>query len=75
MSVLTPDRFDFENAILAMWSTKEDIDLVTSRFLDGPRMTEDEMANALIGLSALHEMRCQKAFDMFEHLIAARKIT
>lgn len=74
MSIFNTDRFDLEQAILAMWSTKEDIDLITERFLDGPEMTEDEMANALIGLSAIHQMRSQKAFDIFEKLIAERKI-
>lgn len=74
MSIFETDRFDLEQAILAMWSTKEDIDLVTSRFLDGAPMTEDEMANALIGLSALHDMRSQRAFDIFEKLIAVGKV-
>jgi hypothetical protein len=74
MSIFTPDRFDFEQAILAMWSTQEDIDLITERYLDGPQMTEDEVANALIGLSALHDMRCRKAFEMFERMISSGKI-
>lgn len=74
MSTITPDRFDLEQAILAAWTTKEDIDLLYERFFDGPPMTEDEVANLLIGISAMHQLRCQKMFDIFERLIAARKI-
>lgn len=74
MSIFETDRFDLEQAILAMWSTKEDIDLITSRYMDGPVMSEDEMANALIGLSTLHDMRSARAFEIFEKLIAVGKV-
>ena len=67
-------RFDLEQALLAAWSTKEDIDLLMARMFDGPEMSEDEIANAMIGISALHDMRCERMFDIFERLIHARKI-
>lgn len=70
------DRFDLEQALLAMWSTKEDIDLLLERYLDSPvPMTEDEVSNFLIGLAAIHDARSQRAFHIFERLIAERKIT
>lgn len=67
-------RFDLEQAILASWTTKDDVDLLCERFFDGEPMSEDELANALIGISALHDMRCHRMFDIFERLITARKI-
>lgn len=69
------DRFDLEQAILAMWSTKEDIDLLLEQYLDGPKpMTEDEVSNFLIGLAAIHDARGQRAFSIFEKLVADRKV-
>jgi len=61
-------RFDLEQAIMACWNTGEDINLVSSKALEG-KMTEDELSNALIGIEQLHDMRCEKVFDIFEELI------
>ena len=65
------DRFDLENEILNVWHTKDDLDVITERFLDAPDgpMTEDEVGNLLIGLSAMHEIRCKKLFLVFETMI------
>jgi len=61
------DRFALENCIMHMWNTKEDIDLLLTYYCDSPTpVTEDEIANILIGLSAIHNMRCEKLFDTFK---------
>jgi len=67
------NRFDLEAALAACWNTKEDIDLLYEEALEGESTPED-LANALLGLSRLHEMRCAKAFRIFEELIASGKI-
>jgi hypothetical protein len=61
-------RFELENAIMSCWNTCEDIKLVSSKVLEGG-MTEDELSNALIGIEQLHDMRCEKVFEIFEDLI------
>lgn len=72
---MTTRRFDLENYILAMWSTKEDIDLLAKQYMDGVKpFTEDEMANALIGISTIHDMRSQRVFDLFEDMIKNKEI-
>jgi len=69
------DRFDLEQLIYKAWQTKEDVDLVLKRQLDGPKpMSEDEFANVMIGISALHDMRMQELWDCFEFLVHERKI-
>jgi hypothetical protein len=74
-TIPTLTRFDLEQTILAVWNTKDDIDLLLSRYLDGEvPMTEDEVSNFLIGISALHQARCEKAFTTFEQMVADRKI-
>ena len=62
------DRFDLENEILNVWHTKDDLDVITERFLD-ELLTVDEVGNLLIGLSGLHDIRCQKLFLIFETMI------
>ncbi len=72
---MTTKRFELEQYVLAMWSTKEDIDLLAHRFMDSrASMTEDDIANALIGISTLHDMRSQRAFDLFEDMVKDKEI-
>jgi len=48
------------------WQTSDDIDLLYKHHGDAPRrMTEDEMANALLGIKALHDMRMEKLLDTY----------
>ena len=56
-------------------NTKDDIHAITDRILDDPNgpMTEDQIANILIGLSELHETRCKKLWKVFEKLIQEDK--
>jgi hypothetical protein len=62
------DRFELEEAITACFNTTEDLKLITGRVLDG-ETTPDMLANTLIGIQELHELRCQKVWDIFSTLI------
>jgi hypothetical protein len=62
------DRFDFEQQIQQCWNTKEDIDLLYQEVLEGESDFE-KIANTLLGISALHDLRCKKLFENFENLI------
>ena len=47
-------RFDLEEAIHVVWGTSQDIKLIWEQFYDGKqKMTEDEMANLLLGIQEL----------------------
>lgn len=70
------NRFDFEQEILKAWATKDDLELLLRAKLDGAvPLTEDEEANAIIGIIQLHEMRMQQVWDTMEHLIKIRSLT
>ena len=68
------DRFELEDAIMACWHTSDDLKLVAQQILDGADDT-DSLANALIGIQELHNLRCQRVFDIFEALITTGAIT
>jgi hypothetical protein len=68
------DRFELEEAIMACWNTADDLKLVTQQILDGAD-DKDNLANALIGIQELHNLRCQRVFDIFESLIETGTIT
>ena len=57
--------FDLENAIYQVWQTSDDLDLFFKHHGDAPKpMTEDEVANTLLGLKQLHDIRCEALMDM-----------
>lgn len=61
------NRFDLEQAIMAAWQTKDDIDLVFKKHCDDPTpMSEDTLSNLLLGITTLHDARCNELFNQFE---------
>jgi len=57
-----------EQKIMQAWQTSSDVDLLYFQFLDGPKMDEDDVANALLGINVLHEMRMNQLWNEFECL-------
>ena len=69
------DRFDLEQFILRAWTTVEDIELFLEMYADGKEpMTEDEVANIMIGMSHLHNMRMQQLEDCVNQLVEQGKL-
>ena len=66
------DRFDLEQEIMKCWNITEDLDMVMERILDShtfkdmPPELSDKMANLLIGLRELYDMRFEKLWDTFK---------
>ena len=68
------DRFNSEAEIMSVWNTKDDLNAITSRMMDDPDpMSEDDIANVLIGLSELHDIRCKKLFNVFETMVKEKR--
>ena len=66
-------RFEFEQQIMDCWGICEDIDTLY-RMSDIREMSEDELANALLGLKTVYGMKFELLFDMFERLIKEGKL-
>lgn len=61
------NRFDFEQQIMSCWNVTEDIKLVYENVLDRETpLTEDELANVLLGLEHLYQLKFERLFEMFE---------
>ena len=57
---------DLESAIMLAWQTSDDIDLLYKHHGDHPvPMSDDEVANALLGIKALHDMRMESLMDTY----------
>lgn len=67
------DRFDLEQSILQCWNVTSDIDLLMENVLESD-MTKDQIANVLLGIKELYELKFQKCFNTFEHLLSEGKM-
>jgi uncharacterized protein YeeX (DUF496 family) len=67
------DRFDLEQQIMACWNITSDIDTLCEGVLESD-MTTDQIANILLGMKQLYELRFDKMFRTFEQLIQNRSI-
>jgi len=65
-----------EDLIMQAWVTAEDLDLLLWSLMDRPTpMTEDEQANMIIGISALHNSRMQRLFDGYSAVLKTHDIS
>jgi hypothetical protein len=64
------DRFDLEQEIMACWNVVDDLDVFLSRYMDGPEMSEDDVANVILGIKSLYHLKFDKCFATFEQLLA-----
>ena len=63
------DRFDLEQEIMACWNVVDDLDVFLSRYMDGPEMSEDDVANVILGIKSLYHLKFDKCFATFEQLL------
>jgi hypothetical protein len=68
------NRFDLEQEILNCWRVVDDLKILYENVLENSTLDRDEVANILIGLSQLYEMRFDKTFRIFEECIVNKKI-
>jgi hypothetical protein len=59
------NRFDLEDKIMAAWSTKEDIELLFRNSYCRENFSSDDLANSLLGIASVHDMRMEELWDTF----------
>ena len=64
--------FDLEQEIMKAWHVIDDIQLLNENVME-KNMSTDDIANALLGLKSIYNMRFVKLFDTFEDLCAENK--
>ena len=59
--------FDLEQEIMKAWHVVDDIDLLYENVIETGMSTGD-IANVLLGLESVYNMRFQKVFNIFEDI-------
>lgn len=62
------NRFDLEQNILKCWNITDDIDLLYKNVMEG-NMSNDDIANYLLGLKTIYAARFEETFANFEQVI------
>jgi len=62
------NRFDFETQIMSCWNITTDLKDLAEGALEND-MSHDQIANALIGMRELYELRFDKLFRQFEQMV------
>ncbi len=68
-------RFDLEQLILKNWEITTEIKHLYEKVLEDSNYTRDEIANYLLGLETIYEVKFNKLWDCFEQLTSEKKIT
>ena len=69
------DRFDLEQHIMECWNVTSDVQMLLEAILDSPRFDKmpaeysDSIANMLLGVKELYEMRFERLWSTFEDCI------
>ena len=65
------DRFEFEQHIMECWNVTTDIRTVSEYLQDAPLEAgrEDKIANMLMGIEALYQVKFEKLFRSFEQMV------
>jgi len=75
MEIEKVDRFELEAQIMEAWSTLEDIKTITHSLNNSSESwTMQRVDSVLLGLSILHDARCERLLKTFETLVASGAI-
>lgn len=68
---MSQTRFDLEQQIMECWCVTTDLKRVSEYLLDAPLEPgrEDKIANMLMGMEALYEVKFDRCFRTFEKLL------
>ena len=67
------DRFDLEEQMLNCWNVTKDINVLTEGVMEKD-LTKDQIANALMGLEQIYDLKFDKMWTTFIKLIEDKKI-
>lgn len=68
------DRFDLEQSILNCWHIVDDIDLLYKNVCENDQLSKDDIANVLLGIKTIYNMRFDETFRQFEDCIKNQEI-
>ena len=66
-------RFELEQEILDCWHIVDDVNMLYEAVMDRD-LTKDQIANVLLGLYQLYQLKFERTFETFETCIYNREL-
>lgn len=64
-------QFNLEQRIMQCWNVVDDLDVLFAHILDSePAPTHDQIANTILGIKQLYDMKFYNLFSTFEKYLA-----
>lgn len=63
------DRIKLEERIMDNWSTKESIETVYEYVMESEEIDRDYLANLLLGIATMHDLKSNQLFDLFDKMV------
>ena len=70
---MVKDRFALEQEIMDCWSVCDDMGTLLEGVCD-KEISRDDVANALLGMRVMYQLKFEKLFDTFEEMIHTGKM-
>ena len=68
------DRFDFEQQIMKCWNMVDDVEQLYNQIMESDHLNKDEIANYLLGLKTIYNVKFDTLFNQFEQLIREKQL-
>ncbi len=68
------NRFDLEQQIMDCWHVTDDLECVFEHLMETNSIDRDAIANIILGMQGLYQLKFEKLFNTFEQLINDRKV-
>ena len=65
------DIYTLDQIIMQVWQSKEDLELVVNKF---DELDEDQKLNALIGLTQMIDMRCDRLYSTYSAIFQNQRV-
>ena len=62
-------QFDLEQEIMNCWNITTDLNVLFEELCESEKMTNDRMANIVLGMKELYEIKFNKLFRTFEDFL------
>ena len=59
-------QFDLEQGILNCWNICEDMKVIAENILEAKTVDRDKVANMLLGIAELYQLKFEKSLSVFE---------
>lgn len=66
-------RFDLEQEIMTCWNVTQDLEALFNEVMNR-EMSRDDMANIVLGMKVLYDIKFNTLFETFEHCCHTRNI-